>query len=532
MFKNEKNIKMKYVFIVLVCYGVLGMPIIGFAQFQNTTLGGDDFLFGISDRSNGEYYMATGYSKRTEEGFDMIIQRIDASGSILWEQFFGGSNDDFGYQIIDGHNQNTFLSVGSMSPNSGTNGPDVMAVYGANNGDVLYTRTYGGTGWDQAYDVALAENESYVIVGRTTSEGAGDGDAFCMRINKFGDLLWSRAYGGTKNEDAQQIAKMDDGGYMIVGHTETYGAGNADMYVMKISDEGFLEWTKTFGSNRWEYANAIQATNDGNFLIAGQTNSFGFTDGEMLLLKIDPVGDLIWVKTYGGSNVDYCHDIYEKEDGDILLVGQTSSFGNGGSDAIVIHTNSDGDIIWASTYGGAADEYGNAIVQTNNENKYAVVGNTWSFGNQSRGYIFETDEMGTSGCFESNVTLATSSPSLMTGQGGIMSLGIEGSDLDVEFSARQGIDNYACKTTSVQDYAAINFHIKPHPIVDRSIVELEADMFHSFQLFDGMGNRIQTEIILGRDQLVIEKNDLLPGWYVLEVVTKEGKKYRQKLVVQ
>lgn len=205
---------------------------------------------------------------------------------------------------------------------------------------------------------------------------------------------FSHVYGGYGYDAAYGVAQLaaPDSGYVMVGSTTSFG-NNPDVYMIRTDKLGMIEWTKNYGGNNIDRAEKVIQTQDEGFAIVGYTNSSGNGGYDVLLMKTDADGELLWEKTYGGEDWDFGYDIKETDDGDLILVGETFSFGSGDADVYVIKTNADGDTLWTRTYGGENTDIGNAL-DIDTENRIVVVGETNSFGEDYDGYVLRLDQDG------------------------------------------------------------------------------------------------------------------------------------------
>ena len=170
------------------------------------------------------------------------------------------------------------------------------------------------------------------------------------------DSLWSRTFGGGNNEQCYSIIHTADGGYALAGYTESYGAGSYDMWLVKTDADGESLWSRTFGGARNDRCYSIIQTADGGFALAGGTLSFGAGDYDMWLVKTDSDGDSLWSRTFGGRNTDWCFSMIQTADGGYLLAGYTYSFDAVRSDMWLVKTDADGDFLWSRTLGEGGNE--------------------------------------------------------------------------------------------------------------------------------------------------------------------------------
>ena len=199
------------------------------------------------------------------------------------------------------------------------------------------------------------------------------------------DTAWTKTYGGSSAEGARAISPTSDGGYIIVGYTFSFGAGYADIYVVKLDGGGNMEWSQTYGGPGWEYGNAIAETPDGGYIIAGYTTSLGAGGRDIYLVKTDKAGNQIWAQAYGGEGLDMAEFVAVTPEGEIIVAGYTEFFGVGENDIYLLKVDSQGDQIWANTFGGEAAEMGMTVI-VNNAGDYVVAGATGSFDAHNRDF--------------------------------------------------------------------------------------------------------------------------------------------------
>jgi len=137
-----------------------------------------------------------------------------------------------------------------------------------------------------------------------------------QKLSSAGDVEWQRAYGGSEREEAHSIQQTDDGGYIVAGETGSFGAGGNDTWILKLSTAGDVEWQKTYGGSGYSSADSIQQTSDGGYIVVDETGSFGL---DTWILKLSSAGDVEWQKTYGGSGNDSADSIQQTSDGGYIV---------------------------------------------------------------------------------------------------------------------------------------------------------------------------------------------------------------------
>lgn len=243
-----------------------------------------------------------------------------------------------------------------------------------------WAKTYGGGSSDRAYCVRQTSDGGYIVAGSTQSFGAGDWDFWILKIVADGSIEWQKTYGGISNERAYSIQQTFDGGYIVCGYTWSFGAGGSDFCILKLAPSGSIEWQKTCGETSWEYPYSIQQTSDDGYIVAGHSNAFlGGRNSDYWVLKLASNGSIEWQKTYGGTTWDGAYSIQQTSDGGYIVAGETFSFGAGNADFWVLKLTSNGDIEWQKAYGGADDDRARSIQQIS-DGGYIVAGETFSFG--------------------------------------------------------------------------------------------------------------------------------------------------------
>jgi uncharacterized delta-60 repeat protein len=182
------------------------------------------------------------------------------------------------------------------------------------------------------------------VAGWTFSFGAGGRDFWVLKLNSDGIVAWQKTYGGADWDEACSIQRTSDGGYIVAGRTYSFGAGNYDFWVLKLNSDGTVSYQKTYGGANWDWANSIYQTSDGGYIVAGGTQSFGAGGEDSWVLKLNSDGTVSWQKTYGGSSADRAYSIQQTSDGGYIVAGFTASFGAGSGDFWVLKLNSDGTI--------------------------------------------------------------------------------------------------------------------------------------------------------------------------------------------
>ncbi|HHT9135241.1 MAG TPA: hypothetical protein ACFYD2_10090, partial [Candidatus Avalokitesvara rifleensis] len=302
-------------------------------------------------------------------------------GTVEWQKTYGGIGDDRAesvWQTSDGG----YIAAG-LTSSFGAGDYDFWILRLRPDGAVEWQKTYGGVDHDWAFSIQQTSDGGYIAAGRTKSFGSGDLDLWVLKLSPNGSIEWQKTYGGASDDEAYSVQQTGDSGYVVAGFSSSFGAGGDDFWVLKLSPDGTVDWQKTYGGDRYEWAHSIQQTSDGGYVVAGETNSAGVGRLDAWVLKLSPDGTVEWQKTYGGVDHDRAESIQQTSDGGYIVACWTQSFGAGIDDFWVLRLRPDGSIEWQKTYGGELYEWAYSIRQTS-DGGYIVAGETVSFGNEAQ----------------------------------------------------------------------------------------------------------------------------------------------------
>ncbi|MGD8307064.1 MAG: hypothetical protein PVF17_10445, partial [Ignavibacteria bacterium] len=228
------------------------------------------------------------------------------------------------------------------------------------------------------WSIAIAKDGGYVIAAQTNSIGNGDLDAYLIRTDANGDTLWTKTFGGPMIDRVFSVDLAGDGSILLAGITYSYGAGDRDAYLIKTDSNGNLLWQKTYGGPGYDNAHTVIVNSNNDIMLTGYGNYWGSSGNhDMFLKQISAEGEETWTQTYGGLNNDRAMTVYQTQDKGFILTGFTQSFGKGEWDVYVVKTDTIGDTLWTRNYSSPAPDFGYDIIQTL-EGGYFVTG--WSHG--------------------------------------------------------------------------------------------------------------------------------------------------------
>ncbi len=219
---------------------------------------------------------------------------------------------------------------------------------------ITFERTYGGTGYDNGSSVLQTDNGGYLIAGSTNSFGAGGDDMYLIKTDAHGETAWTRTYGGTGDDGARSVQRAVDGGFVTAGSTKSFGAGHTDFYLVKIDTGGDTTWTKAVGDTNFDYFCSAKQTFDSGYVLVGSTTVYNRV--YVYLIKTDARGDTQWIRSYGSGAFNQGSSVLQTSDSDYVIVGYDYFPGGGSQGAILLRVNADGDYEWGVHYGGGGDD--------------------------------------------------------------------------------------------------------------------------------------------------------------------------------
>jgi hypothetical protein len=273
------------------------------------------------------------------------VMKLDDGGNVLWQRVVSETPEEA--TSVQQTHDGGYVVAGHVLPF--VVGP-VPKRYPAwvrkldAGGNVLWQKSYGGSEWERAQSIQTTADGGYVASGDTATLGGGWFGAWVFKLDAEGNVGWSRNYGGARTEEASAVQPTPDGGYVTAGRTQSYGVGGYDAWVLKLDATGGIAWQRTFGGAGDDAAQSVELTADGGYLVAGSTASFGAGGLDAWVLKLDATGRVVWQHTFGGTGDDVANSARPTADGGYVVAGSTLSFGAGGGDMWVMKLDADGFI--------------------------------------------------------------------------------------------------------------------------------------------------------------------------------------------
>ncbi len=259
-----------------------------------------------------------------------------------WSQTYGGRAQDGVYSVIQ--TSDGGYALAGYTDSFGAGDFDFWLVKTNSSGSMMWNQTYGGQGDDEAGCLIQTSDGGYALAGYTNSFGAGSYDFWLVKTDTSGNMQWNQTYGGSGDDEASCVIQTSDG-YALAGFTNSTGAGDYDFWLVRTNSLGTSQWSQTYGGGYDEIANALVQTSDGGYALGGLTGSYGAGDVDYWLVKTTSSGSMQWSQTYGGSDDDEAYALVLTSDGGYALAGFTASYGAGSYDAFLVKTDSSGNSV-------------------------------------------------------------------------------------------------------------------------------------------------------------------------------------------
>ncbi|WP_461768198.1 hypothetical protein [Pseudothermotoga sp.] len=252
-----------------------------------------------------------------------------------------------------------------------------LLVFASTFAQTTWQKSFGGNNLDYARDVIVTTDGNFLIVGATSSYGAGKFDVLVLKVDQRGQVVWYKTFGGSDDDSANCVVKAKDG-YLIAGWTRSTDTGKSDVYVVKIDENGNSLWQKTYGGLQDDIASCILVVEDG-FIIAGSTMSIQEKARQAYLIKIDTTGKILWQKDYGGE-ANETFSWIERTSSGFIAVGMSGVSGTidksgkwvGNYDAYVVWLKENGEVLKEKTLGGPYEDGLRRVLRTTDGGHVAV----------------------------------------------------------------------------------------------------------------------------------------------------------------
>lgn len=463
----------------------------------------------------------------------------------VWTQTFGGNHRDFGFAVAES-NDGGYVLCGRLQSYLPWEDRDVYLVKLNDAGDSVWTKRYGSPDiWEEGWDIAATHDGGYIVAGFIGLENVST-DIYLLKLDGLGNLEWERTYGGPDVEEANAVKQTPDGGYVVVGRTESYGAGLSDSYIIRTDEVGDTLWTKTYGGVFHEVGRDVVVLADSGFAVASSNTSDGPGATAVELRQLDENGASIWDRRYGGYNLDTPRCLIRCLPSGYLIGGTTLSFApTTKTEAFMIRVSGEGDSLWMRTYGYRdSSEIFYSVAQLPDDG-FILTGST---GSTSEGadlasiYLVRTDSLGDlewssiHGGFDHQSAEAV----LVTSDNGLLVCGWTG-----EWWGMNDVDLYAMRFESILDFtptrnrpfpSQLTLRAYPNPFNAETTLAfyLNRPQMIELTLYDQLGRVVRTLINeqapAGEITYHLTASSLPSGTYYARLTTPSSQ-FTRKLVL-
>lgn len=329
--------------------------------------------------------------------------KIDLPEELAWQRMYGGSQQDWAYSIqqtIDGGFIVAGVSESTDIAGCTNHGNHDMYVLKLDStGAIEWQQLYGGSKNDYAYVIQQTSDGGYILIGESESTDIpgcvnhGSFDAIILKLDSLGNIEWQQMYGGSDYDLVISLQQLPDKSYIVAGETRSIDIANctnhgkADVYLLKLTSDGSIEWQKLLGGENDDRALSVRQTSDAGFIIFGSSNSVNTTctnhgDYDYYTLKLSEEGTVIWQKMFGGSSREWGFSILQTSDGGYIACGLSASTdipncpSRGEWDSYLIRLNPNGSLLWQKKYGGSSSDLSYQIQSMAND--FICLGGSWS----------------------------------------------------------------------------------------------------------------------------------------------------------
>ncbi len=347
----------------------------------------DDIAYGVVALEHGDSAIVGTCKSFGAQRTDICVTRMTANGKMRWRLWLGGKKKEEG-RAISRAADGSILVLGSSKSYSKNYDYDLLAAKISLEGKLVWQKTFGGKRDEFAGGISGTDDGGALLVGSSESFGAGDKNIYIVKLNKNGKVMTAQSVGGIKDDIAASITRTRDGKFVMVGSREVERAGDSDFFIMKMDQNGKKIWAKTYGGEYEDSLMGVTATIDNGIVAIGKTRSYGSKQSDLTVMKYDKNGKLIWHKIYGFKYYDYGNAVATTRDGGFILAGGTNSLGKGNHSVYILALDKSGKLIWSHVYGGERKDIAHGAARMS-DGSIMVVGETESFKHSKNFYMIK-----------------------------------------------------------------------------------------------------------------------------------------------
>lgn len=501
---GNREIDMKRFVLLQLFFSFTLGHILSQTIFQKSYGNGHEGCAAMERTSDGGYIFTGGANAFCIGLNDVYLFKTDSLGNLQWTKTFKVNDYNYGFALTQ--NIEGGYAIAAATSVSSTQA-SFYFIKTDNNGNLLKSKTYGN--YPVAYPNVIQQtsDSGYVVYGFYFENNYY---SLLVRTDKDGEILWSKTY---YNQVGKSLAKTNDNGFILCGFTPN---GVIDIIVTKIDSLGNTLWTQIIGiDSAVAVCNQIKNTKDGGYIIVGYNQIGNVSD--VLLMKIDSLGNVQWVKTYGGTESDSGDNVDVTADGGYVVIGGTYYSGDIHGDAYLLKTDSAGNLLWSKSYGAAGKDWGFSVKETP-DGGYAFAGGTWI---TSSPYLFKTDSYGGVDCFENNQTTIVGTPATHNYTASFIIGQCNVSQTPNTVVGSVGVEDNICNYTAIPyiDDVCQTFDVYPNPALQNLIIETQAK--GTIEILSIEGRTIKT-MNCSDTKLSIDVSNYAAGVYLVKINSGNG----------
>ena len=448
----------------------------------------------IKQTADGGYIIVGNTVFLDEDYSDIFIVKTDVYGRVEWMNNHGGKKDESASDVYCTED-NGYIIIGTTT-SYGAGREDIYLIKLDAVGEKQWQKTYGGIFDDRASCFKKTNDHGYIIAGATKNTTDQSRNALLVKIDAAGEEQWFRDYGGDGGETASDVLVTDDNRFLVLGSTTSIGAGEFDVWLFKTDAQGDVSWEKTYGGTDWEEGNSIQPIPGGGYIIGGYTVSKGSGARDMYFINIDASGNVRWEETYGDQHNDIANKVLVTDDGGFLFGGYTTNIvtdEQSYTDILIVRTNNSGAVEWTTTFGDRKNENVSDILPMD-DGGFIMVGTTGSYSKANDIYLIRFSDKG-------------------------KLIPVEKSDDNIphDFYLSQNYPNPFNNTTCIQYYLPVRSHVSIH-------------------IYTLLGQQVATLIDEdqqpGSHQVIWDAGTMASGLYLYELTTDHYSFSRRMLLLK
>ena len=483
----------------------------------------------VRQTTDGGYIIA---AANMSSNWRSYLIRTNINGDLLWTKTFiwWPENGRDVQQTFDGG----FILLRNYYPDS-----QIAPLLKTDaSGDTLWTMFYNfpneieGLVHVGGYSIQQTTDSGYIIAGLEgvkyyLAQFSQNSNAFLMKTNPSGHVVWAKSYGGLKNDAVFSVQQTTDNGYIMTGYETSFGIDSADVYLVKTDAGGDTLWTRRYGGTRNESGTNVKQTSDNGYIIVGSTNSFGAGGNDIYLIKTDSNGNILWSKTYGGPGNDNASGVQITSNGGFIISGSTMSFGT--NNIFLIETDNLGNIVWSKVFGGANP----SSVEKTADGGYVITGQVINNADINV-LLIKTDHAGNSGCNETDATFINNNAATkMSGTSTVVaSISVTASKV-LNSVDSEGTATTLCTTVGLNEIkSSLPLLISPNPSSGDFVITFPGIINQgTVEIYTVLGARVFSKAIFLSTNIEVNLQNNSPGIYYVKVLDGE-RRYSQKILIE